>query len=50
MEHPEMLSVAANNVALAKKHFDYAILAERMKYLIEATITDEYPEELNNRV
>ncbi|MFS8087105.1 MAG: hypothetical protein ACMG6H_15840, partial [Acidobacteriota bacterium] len=37
MEHPEMLSVAANNVALAKKHFDYAILAERMKYLIEAT-------------
>lgn len=50
MEHPEMLSVAANNVALAKKHFDYAILAERMKYLIEATITDENPEELNNRV
>ena len=40
MEHPEMLSVAANNVTLAKKHFDYAILAERMKYLIEATITD----------
>ena len=50
MEHPEMLSVAANNVALAKKHFDYAILAERMESLIEATITNGNPEELNNRV
>ena len=38
LEQPEMLERAADNVALAKEHFDYAILAARMREVIGAAI------------
>ena len=38
LDHPEMLKRSAKNVSLAKEHFDYAILAERMKRVVEAAI------------
>ena len=38
LHHPDMLKLSANNVTLAKKYFDYAILAKRMKEIIEATL------------
>jgi len=38
LEHPEMLNASTMNVAIAKKHFDYAILGDRMRQVIEATI------------
>ena len=38
LNHPEKLELGAGNVALAKKHFDYAILASRMNQVIETTI------------
>jgi glycosyltransferase involved in cell wall biosynthesis len=37
LEHPEMLELSVNNVTLARTFFDYAVLAERMKQVIEAT-------------
>ena len=38
LEHPEVLERSAGNVALARKYFDYSILAERMGDFIEATV------------
>jgi glycosyltransferase involved in cell wall biosynthesis len=38
LEHPETLTCAAKNVTLASEHFDYAVLAPRMKQVIAATI------------
>ena len=38
LEHPETLTRAARNVTLANKHFDYAVLAPRMKQVIAGTI------------
>lgn len=38
LDHPEILERAADNVPLAKEHFDYAILAERMKQVIGTTM------------
>jgi len=37
LDHPEKTTFRADNIALAKKHFDYAILAERMKQVIRAS-------------
>lgn len=38
LNHPEMLERSAHNVAVAKENFDYTILSERMRKVIEATI------------
>ena len=38
LDHPEMLGRGGPNVVLAKEYFDYGILAERMRRVIEATI------------
>jgi len=38
LDHPEILEGAAANVGLAKKHFDYSLLAERVGSVIEKTI------------
>jgi glycosyltransferase involved in cell wall biosynthesis len=39
MEHPETLKgVAASQVAIAKEHFDYLILSERMRQCLETTL------------
>jgi len=38
LDHPEMLERSTHNIAVAKENFDYAILAERMRKVIEATI------------
>jgi glycosyltransferase involved in cell wall biosynthesis len=48
LEHPELLELSANNVALAKKYFDYAVLAERMKEVIEKTIRIRQTKTMNN--
>lgn len=39
LEHPEMLKLAADNVLIAKENFDYPILAERMRRVIEASVS-----------
>lgn len=38
LDHPEMLERSAKNVGVAKEYFDYSVLAERMKQVIEGTI------------
>ncbi|MBC8030781.1 MAG: glycosyltransferase [Pyrinomonadaceae bacterium] len=38
LSHPEILDQAEANIALAKKHFDYSVLAERANRVIEAAI------------
>ena len=38
LEHPELLNSAEANVALAKRYFDYSLLAERAGAVIEAAI------------
>jgi hypothetical protein len=38
LAHPEMLDRAEDNIALAKKHFDYSLLAERASGVLEAAI------------
>jgi glycosyltransferase involved in cell wall biosynthesis len=45
LKHPEMLERSANNIKVAKENFDYAILAERMRKVIDATIN---PPEANS--
>ena len=37
LDHPEKTALREDNIALAKKHFEYAILAERMKQVIRAS-------------
>ena len=39
LEHPEILKRAADQIALAKEHFDYSILSERVHQCLETTIT-----------
>ncbi len=39
LAHPEILERAESNVEIARKHFDYSILAERAGDVIEAAIT-----------
>jgi glycosyltransferase involved in cell wall biosynthesis len=39
MEQPKKLELGARNVALARKYFDYGMLALRMKQVIEATLS-----------
>jgi glycosyltransferase involved in cell wall biosynthesis len=46
---PEMLKRGANNVALAKKHFDYTILARRMDQVIDAALNAENASVANTR-
>jgi len=36
LDHPEKLECAARNIALAKTRFDYAVLADRMKHILQA--------------
>ena len=38
LEHPEILNRAADQIALAKEHFDYSILSERVHQCLETTI------------
>lgn len=38
IEQPELLTRAAGNTALARRHFDYDVLAERLRGLIETTL------------
>lgn len=38
LAHPERLELSAHNIVIAKAHFDYEVLAERMKEVIGATI------------
>lgn len=38
LDQPDKLELGAHNIALAKKHFDYAVLASRMSQVIEATL------------
>ena len=38
LAHPERLEQAAANIGLARKHFDYSLLAERVGSVIEKTI------------
>jgi glycosyltransferase involved in cell wall biosynthesis len=38
LDNPEILKRSTNAVALARQNFDYSILAERMKSLIEGSI------------
>jgi glycosyltransferase involved in cell wall biosynthesis len=39
LEHPEILGRAAGNLALAKEHFDYSILSERLHQCLETAIS-----------
>lgn len=48
LDHPELLELSANNVALAKKYFDYEVLAERMKEVIEKTIRIRLTKTMND--
>ncbi|MGI9069214.1 MAG: hypothetical protein ACR2HX_22775 [Pyrinomonadaceae bacterium] len=48
LEHPELLELSAGNVTLAKKYFDYAILAERMKEVIDKTIRIRLTKTMND--
>ena len=41
LAQPDMLKRASGNIAIAKENFDYAVLAERMKEVIAATIQSE---------
>jgi hypothetical protein len=38
LDHPELLDRSKANTRLAKEHFDYVILAERMKRVIEISL------------
>jgi glycosyltransferase involved in cell wall biosynthesis len=46
LHHPEMLERSTQTVALAKAHFDYGILAEKMRGVIETTIRQKVPKTL----
>jgi glycosyltransferase involved in cell wall biosynthesis len=37
LNHPEMLECSSQTIAIARENFEYAILAERMRRVIEAT-------------
>ena len=48
LKHPELLEISANSVTLAKKYFDYSVLAERMKEVIEKTLRIRLTKTLND--
>jgi glycosyltransferase involved in cell wall biosynthesis len=39
LEHPEILRQASDHITLAKEHFDYSILGERLHQCLETTIS-----------
>lgn len=40
LEQPDLLHIAEGNIALAKEHFDYSVLANRVGVVIEAAIAN----------
>lgn len=43
LDRPEMLARSASNITLARDRFDYAILAQRMKHVIETAANRRIP-------